>query len=67
MLIENLRVVDNVLDTPEGQVIGPTTYFMEVAVNTEEVVSVPINSETYTTLHDLTTAHLPGSTPEVTT
>ena len=57
-VIENLRVVDNdVLDTPEGQIVAPTTYFMDIALNPEEVVAVPINGETFGTLHALATAN----------
>ena len=54
MLIEALRVVDNRLPTPEGDTLGPTVYYMDVAVNEEEIVAVPISSETFVSLTDIT-------------
>lgn len=62
MLIENLRVVDtNKLETPGGSVGAPVTYFMDIALNQEEVVAVPISSETFASLHNLATAsEVPG-------
>jgi hypothetical protein len=62
MLIENLRVVDtNKLDTPTGPIAAPITYFMDIALNQEEVVAVPISGETFASLHNLATAsEIPG-------
>lgn len=58
MLIENLRVVDNdTLNTPDGPVVAPTTYFMDVAISQEDMVAVPINPQTYEALHNLLTAN----------
>lgn len=59
MQIERLRIVDNRLPTPEGEVVGPTTYFMDVAVNESEMVAIPINSETFITLNDIVAEHAP--------
>jgi hypothetical protein len=57
MLIERLRIVDmDSIDTPEGPVVAPTAFYMDVALNQEEMVAVPINRETYNALHNLYTA-----------
>jgi hypothetical protein len=62
MLIERLRVVDNdTIDTPEGKVVAPTTYFMDLELNEEESVAIPIDRGTYQALHNLATVR---DTPE---
>lgn len=57
MLIERLRVVDNdTIETPEGRMLAPTAYYMDLSLNQEEMVAVPINRDTYVSLHNLFTA-----------
>lgn len=65
MRIDGLRIVDNdKLETPEGDVVAPVRYYMDVQLNEEESASVSINQDTYTTLHTI----LYGATsPETTT
>lgn len=54
MLIENLRVVDNdTMDTPNGTVTAPVTYYMDVSLEDKKIVSVPINCTTFSTLHSI--------------
>jgi len=60
MLIERLRVIDNAkIDTPQGLVSTPVTYSMDVAINEEQIMSVPISQDTYSSLHDIMTSHDP--------
>lgn len=67
MLIENLRVVDNdVLQTADGPVKAPVAYFMDIALNQEEVVAVKISGDTYGTLHALGTANEVPEVPDPT-
>ena len=64
MLIERLRVIDSdSVDTSEGPITAPTTYYMDIALNEEESVAVPINRETYVALHNLETANEVPPTP----
>jgi len=54
MKIEKLRILDNDrMETPEGSIIAPTTYFMDVELNQEDSLAIPINAETYFVLHGL--------------
>lgn len=56
MFIEKLRIVDNDgIDTDEGRLVAPTTYYMDVALNEEETVAVPIDATAYKALHNLFT------------
>ena len=54
MKIEGLRVVDNdKLETPEGDIVAPVVYYMDLAINEQESVAVSIGPETYSSLHTL--------------
>jgi len=59
MEIKAIRVVDNRLPTPQGEITGPTTYFMDVAVSEVETVAVPIDLGTFVSLTDITAEHEP--------
>lgn len=64
MQITNLNVVNDKLETPQGEITAPTNYYMEITIDPLNVVSVPINLETYQSLNDLA-ANFSG--PETTT
>ncbi len=53
MQIEKLRIVNDKLDDGEGITYAPTTYFMDIALNEQECVAVPVGLETYVTLSNL--------------
>lgn len=54
MQIEKLRVVNDTLESDdEGTVHAPTAYFMDVALNEQECIAVPVGLETYVALSNL--------------
>jgi len=58
MIIERLRInEEETIDTKDGPVSFGPSYFMDVAINEEEVYSVPVEENTYRSLHSLMTLH----------
>lgn len=60
MEIVNVRVVNDQLDTPEGTIHAPTTFFMDVKLEAGDQVGIPISYETYKGITDLIANELPN-------
>ena len=64
MKIVDLRVVDDSLRTEEGEIRAPTTFQMDVEDYYGDRFTVPVDRDTYMTLHNLIISREPTNGDE---